>query len=287
MVRAGSHSKMRPTTSLQTPHRQPMQQPSYEVTTFSLAGSIPRPGPLATILLLCAKPSAIFCRISRPSSRRCCWDLVSGDVFFFCAHRHPANPPTLHPLGDFFALDGYTTNVVGAVPGNVSSCASNSSHPYWPSCVMESQTTASGWLVGYAAGNSHHASWLKAVPSGLRMILNYLQQTYVGPAHKDIMLTEFGFAESYEENFTTLVDRRWDIQRVNYFDGYLNNLLAARVEDGVNITGALAWGVYDNFEWQNGLGTRFGLQTVNYTSLERFPQASLFTFVDFFKQHGL
>ncbi|KYG40848.1 glycoside hydrolase family 1 protein [Acidomyces richmondensis BFW] len=188
---------------------------------------------------------------------------------------------------DFFALDGYTTSVIGAIPGNISSCATNSSHPYWPSCIMESQTTASGWLVGYAAGNSHHASWLKAVPSGLRMILNYLQKTYVGPAHKDIMLTESGFAESFEENFTTLADRRWDIQRVNYFDAYLNNLLAARVDDGVNVIGALAWGVYDNFEWQNGLGTRFGLQTVNYTLLERHPEVSLFTFVDFFKQHSL
>jgi len=152
---------------------------------------------------------------------------------------------------------------------------------------MQSQVTASGWDVGFAAGNVHHASWLKAVPAGLRMLLNYLQKTYAGPASKDIILTEFGFAESFEENFTTLADRRWDIERVTYFDGYLNNLLAARVDDGVNVTGALAWGVYDNFEWQNGLGTRFGLQTVNYTTLERYPEASLFSFVDFFKQHGL
>ena len=63
--------------------------------------------------------------------------------------------------------------------------------------------------------------------------------------------------------------------------------VAAKVEDGVNVTGAIAWGIFDNFEWSSGLSTRFGLQYVNYTTFERYPKASMFTFTDFFKQHGL
>ena len=188
---------------------------------------------------------------------------------------------------DFFAIDGYTTDVIGAVPEGVDACQSNSSDPNWPSCILQSQTTASGWDVGFDAGNANTASWLKSVPSGLRQLLNYLQTTYTGPKGKDIVLTEFGFAEPFEDNFTALADRRFDQLRIDYFTSYLNALLAARVDDGVNVTGAIAWGLYDNFEWQNGLGTQFGLQNVNYTSLERYPEASLFAFTDFFKQHGL
>jgi beta-glucosidase/6-phospho-beta-glucosidase/beta-galactosidase len=123
--------------------------------------------------------------------------------------------------------------------------------------------------------------------TGLRTFLNYLQKTYTGPKGKDIVLSEFGFAEPGENNFTTLADALYDQLRVDYFAGYLNNLLFAKVQDGVNVTGAIAWGIFDNFEWSSGLSTRFGLQYVNYTTQERFPKASMFTFTDFFKQHGL
>jgi beta-glucosidase/6-phospho-beta-glucosidase/beta-galactosidase len=199
----------------------------------------------------------------------------------------PAQSKMLLGSCDFFAIDGYTSDVIGAVPNGVESCQSNSSDPAWPSCILQSQTLASGWDIGFDAGNANSASWLKSVPTGVRQLLNYLQDTYAGPAGTDIMLTEFGFAEFQEDNFTALADRRFDQLRIDYFAGYLNNLLAARVEDGVNVTGAIAWGLYDNFEWQNGLSAQFGLQNVNYTSLERYPEASLFTFTDFFKQHGL
>jgi hypothetical protein len=41
-----------------------------------------------------------------------------------------------------------------------------------------------------------------------------------------------------------------------------------------------------DFEWGSGQSTRFGLQHVNYTDLTRTPKASMFTFVNWFKQHG-
>jgi hypothetical protein len=43
---------------------------------------------------------------------------------------------------------------------------------------------------------------------------------------------------------------------------------------------------YLDFEWGSGQSTRFGLQHVNYTDLTRTPKASMFTFVNWFKQHG-
>jgi beta-glucosidase/6-phospho-beta-glucosidase/beta-galactosidase len=186
---------------------------------------------------------------------------------------------------DFFAIDGYTTDVISAPPNGISACAANTSDPNYPSCIVQKQITASGWDIGFAADTG--ASWLKSVPSGLRTFLNYLQTTYTGPAGTDIVLSEFGFADPGENASLTLADAVYDQPRVDYFASYLNALLAARVEDGVNGPGAVAWGVFDNFEWASGLSTRFGLQNVNYTTLARTPKASMFTFVDFFKQHGL
>ena len=42
----------------------------------------------------------------------------------------------------------------------------------------------------------------------------------------------------------------------------------------------------DNFEWNSGAAVRFGLQYLNYTSLERTPKASLFQLLDWYKRHG-
>lgn len=184
---------------------------------------------------------------------------------------------------DFFGIDAYSSNIVASVPGGIDACAKNKSSPYWPGCTTSSQVTASGWDIGFAA--SVRASWLKSAPQGLRLLLNWLQDTYTGPKGKDVIVTEFGFAVPFEGNRTDLADARFDQLRIDYFTGYLNELLKARVEDGVNVTGSLAWGAMDDFEWQTGYGTRFGLQYVEYDTLERFAEASLFTFTDFFKQH--
>jgi len=66
----------------------------------------------------------------------------------------------------------------------------------------------------------------------------------------------------------------------------LDNILAARVVDGVNVTGAFGWAIFDNFEWFVGSSVKFGLQYLNETSLERYPKASMFQFLDWFKLHG-
>jgi hypothetical protein len=54
----------------------------------------------------------------------------------------------------------------------------------------------------------------------------------------------------------------------------------------VNVTGAFGWAAYDNFEWFEGSHVKFGVQYLNQTSLERFPKASFFQFLDWFKERG-
>jgi beta-glucosidase/6-phospho-beta-glucosidase/beta-galactosidase len=69
----------------------------------------------------------------------------------------------------------------------------------------------------------------------------------------------------------------------DYYQGFLDNILSAVLYDGVNVTGAWGWAVFDNFEWMAGTSVRFGLQYVNYTDLTRTPKASMFQFLNWFK----
>ena len=63
------------------------------------------------------------------------------------------------------------------------------------------------------------------------------------PSVPDIQVTEFGFVEPGEGTRTELSEILWDLRRADYFQGYLDNILAAIVEDGVNVTGAFAWAI--------------------------------------------
>jgi beta-glucosidase/6-phospho-beta-glucosidase/beta-galactosidase len=51
------------------------------------------------------------------------------------------------------------------------------------------------------------------------------------------------------------------------------------------VTGAWGWAIYDNFEWALGTGVRFGVQYVDYETLERVPKASLGQFLGWFGEH--
>jgi beta-glucosidase len=52
------------------------------------------------------------------------------------------------------------------------------------------------------------------------------------PTVTDIVVSEFGFAEPLEDEQTSLPAILWDLRRADYYQGFLDNILAARVEDG-------------------------------------------------------
>jgi beta-glucosidase/6-phospho-beta-glucosidase/beta-galactosidase len=128
-------------------------------------------------------------------------------------------------------------------------------------------------------------SWLYNTPTSIRLLLNVITKELF-PSIPDIVVSEFGFAEPFEGNQDSLATILWDLRRADYYQGFLDNILAAKVVDGVNVTGAFGWAAYDNFEWFEGSHVKFGLQYLNQISLERFPKASLFQFLDWFKLHG-
>lgn len=183
---------------------------------------------------------------------------------------------------DFFAIDGYTSFYAFGID-DFEACVSNSSHPGYPACAGSASTNPDGFPIGPAADPG--ASWLYNTPTGLRRFLKKIT-TELFPAVPDIQVSEFGFAQPFESQMSDLNTILWDLRRADYYQSYLDNILASIVYDKVNVTGAWGWAIFDNFEWASGLTTRFGLQYVNYTDLTRTPKASMFTFLNWFEQHG-
>ncbi|CAD6443387.1 561612e4-fcc2-40aa-8b81-cbb32c5273bb [Sclerotinia trifoliorum] len=184
---------------------------------------------------------------------------------------------------DFFAIDGYTGYYATPIAGGSAACASNSSHPAYPECASSTSLAADGFPLGPAADEG--VNWLASTPYGIREFLNVITKQLF-PTVGDIVVSEFGFAEPFEGEMSTLGEVLWDLRRADYYRGFLDNILKAKVVDGVNVTGAFGWAIFDNFEWFVGTKVKFGLQYLNQTSLERTPKASMFQFIDWFKQHG-
>jgi len=184
---------------------------------------------------------------------------------------------------DFYAIDGYTGYYASALANGSAACAANSSDPNYPECSDSSSTGPDGFPIGPSSDNG--VSWLYSTPLSIRRFLNSLTKE-IFPNITDIVVSEFGFAEPFEGSQDSLNTILWDLRRADYYQGFLDNILAAKVIDGVNVTGAFGWAIFDNFEWFAGSNVKFGLQYLNQTSLERVPKASMFQFLDWFKLHG-
>jgi len=151
------------------------------------------------------------------------------------------------------------SNVAAAPPNGIAACAANASDPNYPTCAVTATTYADGFPIG--PNSDPGATWLWSTPGGIRPYLSFIANKYFPKvASKGIVVSEFGFSDPYESSFDTLAQILWDLRRADYMQGYLDNILAARALDGVNITGIFAWAIYDNFEWNSGLSTKFGLR---------------------------
>ncbi|KAF2083795.1 glycoside hydrolase family 1 protein [Saccharata proteae CBS 121410] len=144
---------------------------------------------------------------------------------------------------DFFVVDPYLSFYVSGAANGIAACAANSSDPNWPTCA-------------------------DFVPELLNCITKELYSSI-----PDIFISAFGFVEPGEGDLDDMSQILWDLQRADYLQRYLDNVLTA---------------IFDNREWFSGKRTRFGLQHVNYSdpNLTRSPKASMFQFLDWFGLHG-
>jgi beta-glucosidase len=112
-------------------------------------------------------------------------------------------------------------------------------------------------------------------PDGLYQILSKFSK-YKGIGK--MIVTENGTCvPDYIEN-----GRVHDTKRIDYFKDHLAAVLKAKRE-GVNVDGYFVWSPTDNFEWDKGFRTRFGLVYVDFNTLQRTVKDSGLWFQEFLK----
>lgn len=112
-------------------------------------------------------------------------------------------------------------------------------------------------------------------PEGLYQILKKYSR-YKGV--KNLIVTENGTC------VPDILDngRVHDSKRIEYFKDHLDAVLKAKGE-GVNVNGYFVWSPTDNFEWDKGYRTRFGLIYVDFHTLDRYIKDSGLWFREFLK----
>ena len=72
-----------------------------------------------------------------------------------------------------------------------------------------------------------------------------------------------------ENGFSDYLGNLDDLGRIYYLKHYLNQVLKAILEDGIDVRGYYAWSLLDNMEWGAGYTIKFGLNSVNFTDPDR------------------
>jgi beta-glucosidase len=103
-------------------------------------------------------------------------------------------------------------------------------------------------------------------PSGLYEILDRVRREYGAPK---MMVTENGCSDPFGTGPAILNDQF----RISYLRRHLEAVLAAR-EAGCDVGGYFEWTLIDNFEWDLGYTSKFGLVAMDRTTGVRTPKAS-------------
>lgn len=103
-------------------------------------------------------------------------------------------------------------------------------------------------------------------PSGLFQVLEMVRRDYGNPP---VLITENGCSDPFGKG-PAVID---DTFRINYLRRHLEAVLAAR-EAGSPIGGYFCWTLLDNFEWDLGYTSKFGLVAHDRATGVRTPKAS-------------
>ncbi|KAL4705454.1 hypothetical protein ACJJTC_007026 [Scirpophaga incertulas] len=122
------------------------------------------------------------------------------------------------------------------------------------------------------------SEWFKEFPAGIRHTLQWVKRNF---GNIKIYITENGYAC----NALSLED----YHRISYLHSYLEQVLLAIKEDGINVLGYTVWTLMDNFEWMDGYHSRFGLHHVDFDNPNRTrtPRLSAQFYASVVKSHSL
>ncbi|XP_057991141.1 beta-glucosidase 13-like [Hevea brasiliensis] len=133
---------------------------------------------------------------------------------------------------------------------------------------------------GKPIGPHAYSPWFYIFPKGIRHLLNYTKDTYDNPV---IFITENG-VDRYNNESLTPEQVKEDKFRIDYYREHMWHALGSLKEYNVNLKGYFAWSYLDNFEWNIGYTSRFGLYYVDYNDdLKRYQKKSALWFTDFLK----
>ncbi|KAL4713888.1 hypothetical protein ACJJTC_015542 [Scirpophaga incertulas] len=120
--------------------------------------------------------------------------------------------------------------------------------------------------------------WFKEFPQGFRRILQWVKRSF---GDIKIYVTENGYASDSSS--------LEDYNRISYLRSYLEQMLLAIKEDGINVLGYTVWTLMDNFEWIDGYHSKFGLYYVNFEcpNRTRTPRLSAKYYASVAKSHSL
>ena len=121
------------------------------------------------------------------------------------------------------------------------------------------------------AGAEYTDMGWEVYPAGIREVLERVHRDYAPPS---IYVTESGatFTDVRRHD-----GRIVDVERQRYLAAYIHEVGEA-IRGGVPVRGYFVWSLLDNFEWALGFQRRFGLVYVDYTSLERIPKESFYSY---------
>ncbi|XRM47531.1 hypothetical protein ABZX51_010502 [Aspergillus tubingensis] len=184
---------------------------------------------------------------------------------------------TINNTIDFWAFDPYVAQFALPPPEGISACAANSSNSAWPECASLTMIQSDGWLMGEMSN-----AYSSIAPQYVRQQLGYVWNTF---KPSGIVISEFGF-NPFDDSLKEGNAQRYDLERTLYYQDFLEEMLKAIHEDGVNVIGTLAWSYLDNNEF-GSYANQYGMQSVNRTNgtWERRYKRSIFDYVDFFHEH--
>jgi beta-glucosidase len=116
------------------------------------------------------------------------------------------------------------------------------------------------------AGVTRDAFGREINPGGLQEILNRMTRDYGNPR---LIVTENGCSDPLSDHAAIINDEF----RIHYLSAHLRAVIQA-MDNGSRVEGFFVWSLLDNWEWDLGFTSRFGLVAQNFNTGERIPKKS-------------